>query len=103
MGRTILLGLAAFAGLADPVLAQSQPAQPPATSQNPLEAAWVAAGKTAILGPAKIKLLDQGELAIPAGDAFVPAAEANQIMEAIGNPSSPTRFGLIVSRKDTDI
>ncbi len=103
MGRAILLGLAAFAGLADPFFAQSQPAQPPAASQDPLQAAWAAARTTAVLGPAKVKLLDQGELTIPAGDIFVPAAEANQIMEAIGNPSSPSRFGLIVSRKDQDI
>lgn len=103
MGRAILLGLAAFAGLAAPVFAQAEPAQPVAKAQNALEAAWTAARKTAIPGPAKVKLLDQGELAIPAGDVFVPAAEANRIMEAIGNPASSSRFGLIVSLKDQDI
>ena len=97
----VLLCLAAVAGLADPVWAQPAPKPPAAPSA--LEAAWAAAGKTAIVGPAKIKLLDQGELTIPAGDVFVPAAEANRIMEAIGNPAHSSRFGLIVSRKDQDI
>jgi len=103
MGRTIMLCLAAFAGLAEPAFAQSQPAPPAATTENAVQAAWAAARQTAILGPAKIKLLDQGMLAIPAGDVFIPAAEANRIMEAMGNSSSQSRFGLIVSRKDQDL
>jgi uncharacterized membrane-anchored protein len=101
---TPLLCLVALTGLTAPLHAQAQPNPPaPATPQQKAEAdAWAAAHKTAIIGPAKIKLLDQGELAIPAGDVFIPATEANRIMQAMGNPSSPARFGLIISQKKED-
>jgi len=83
-----------------PAWAQA-PGQPAASDNKAqLEAAWAAARKTAIFGPTKVKLLDQAELAIPADDVFIPAAEANRIMSAMGNPASPSRFGLIISRKD---
>jgi uncharacterized membrane-anchored protein len=85
-----------------PASAQA-PAQPAASNEAAeLEAAWGAARKTAVLGPGKVKLLDQGEITIPAGEVFVPAAEANRIMVALGNPATPGRFGLIVGRKDQD-
>jgi len=63
-----------------------------------LQAAWRAAGKTAVFGPREIKLLDQASLQLPAGEAFIPATEANGIMTALGNRDNPNRFGLIVSR-----
>ena len=85
---------------ADPAVQTSPPAA--ATPQAQLDAAWEAARKTAILGPTKIKLVDQGEIMLPEGDVFIPAAEANRIMSAMGNPSSPARVGLIISRKPQD-
>jgi uncharacterized membrane-anchored protein len=99
----LCVSAAALACLAVPASADApvQPAAPAASGpQAELEAAWGAARKTAILGPAKVRLLDQGEIAIRADEVFVPAAEANRIMVAMGNPASPARFGLIVSRKD---
>jgi uncharacterized membrane-anchored protein len=62
-----------------------------------LKAAWEAASKTAVRGPAEVKLLDEATLNLPPGEAFVPAAEADRIMQALGNGADPTRFGLIVS------
>src|SRR5689334_21561488 len=70
-----------------------------ADTEAQLRAAWDAAAKTATLGPAEIKLLDQAELQLAENEAFVPAAEADQIMQALGNGTSPARFGLIVSRR----
>ena len=61
-----------------------------------LQAAWDAAAKVATHGPAELKLLDEATLALPPGEAFVPAAEADRIMEILGNGANPGRFGLIV-------
>lgn len=83
----------AFAGIA--LAADSTPA--PASLQAKQEAAWAAAAKVAVGGPTQIKLLDQATLTINKGEYFIPAAEANQIMDALGNSVGPDRFGLIVS------
>lgn len=72
---------------------------PSAQVKAEVEAAWDAASKTAIAGPAKIPLLDQASLTLTPDEVFIPATEANRIMAAIGNSTGPSRFGLIVSRK----
>jgi uncharacterized membrane-anchored protein len=74
---------------------------PPSQVEAELKAAWADAEKTAILGPAEVKLLDQATIKIPADQALVPAGEANRIMAAMGNRSSPARFGIVVSRSAT--
>ena len=68
--------------------------------QEQLKAAWAAAAKTAISGPAQIRLLDEATLNIDASEIFIPAAQANGIMAALGNSSTPSRFGLVVAKKD---
>jgi uncharacterized membrane-anchored protein len=73
---------------------------PPPQLKAEMDAAWQAASKTAVRGPAQIKLLDQATLNITSDEVFIPAAEANRVMSAMGNSSSPSRFGLVVSRKD---
>jgi uncharacterized membrane-anchored protein len=65
-----------------------------------IRAAWAAASDAATLGPADIHLADQATLKISAGEAFIPAAEANRVMAALGNTTSPERQGLIVARDD---
>lgn len=87
--------------LAAPAQAETPapPVQPSTAPQTELDAAWASAQKTAKPGPAKIRLLDQAVIAIPADQFFIPAAEANRIMVALGNPATPARFGLILSRK----
>lgn len=99
MRRSIVpLGLAlAASAAAVPLHAQSEP--PPQVKAD-VQAAWVAAKRTATVGPAQIKLLDQGTLQLTPDEVFIPAAEANAIMHAYGNPASPSRFGLVVSRRD---
>jgi len=64
-----------------------------------LEAAWTAASKVATRGPAEVKLLDQASLSLTDGEFFVPQAEANKIMELVGNGTSPARQGLIVTNR----
>jgi uncharacterized membrane-anchored protein len=67
-----------------------------ADQKTRLDAAWKAASDAAIMGPSTVKLLDQGRIAIAKGEAFVPAEQANQLMDALGNSKSSDRFGLIV-------
>lgn len=69
-------------------------------NQAELKAAWKAAGDAATYGPAMIKLGDQATLKIKAGEVFVPAAQADRVMTALGNSPSPERQGLIVARDD---
>lgn len=60
-------------------------------------AAWRAAAKTAIAGPAIITLADQAKISIGAGQLFIPTSEANGVMRALGNSVQPQRQGLILS------
>jgi uncharacterized membrane-anchored protein len=103
MRRTVLsfaLALAASGAAALPAHAQ---AQPPAQIKADLQAAWAAAKRTATIGPADVKLLDEGTLHIGPDEVFIPATEANGVMHAYGNPISPNRYGLIVSRHDAAV
>ncbi|MBO9576193.1 MAG: DUF2167 domain-containing protein [Sphingobium sp.] len=81
----------------EPAAAQStQQAQ----LQAEIQAAWKAGVEAATAGPAEIKLLDQASLKIAADELFIPAAQANRIMVALGNSSSPERRGLIISKDE---
>jgi uncharacterized membrane-anchored protein len=90
-----LLALASAAAVA-PLYAEMSP---PPQVKSELQAAWTAAKATATMGPADIKLMDQADLRLNPDQVFIPAAEANGIMEAMGNQTTPERYGLIVSRK----
>jgi len=72
--------------------------QPPAAVKAEVEAAWQAASKVAVMGPADIPLDKVAHLKLAADEAFVPAAEANRIMTALGNGAASNRVGLVVSR-----
>ena len=89
------IALALAAWLAAPAAAQTAP---PAKAEAELKAAWAAAEKTAIIGPADVPLAGQAHLKLPADEVFVPAAEANRIMDALGNSRSASRQGLIVGK-----
>ena len=91
-----VFGLSAL--LLSPALAGTAPLSE-AEQEAQLKAAWAAAAKTATRGPAEIKLLDQAALTLTDDESFVPAAETNQIMVALGNGTNAARYGLIVSRK----
>lgn len=93
--QLMLLVMAALS--AGPLHAQGAPSD---AMKAKIEAAWNAASRTAIRGPADVKLVDQATIKIEADQVFIPAAEANQIMEALGNPALPIRQGLVVSADD---
>lgn len=76
-------------------------AESSAAAEAEMKAAWQAAEKTATFGPARVKLLDQGSLALTPDEVFIPAAEADRIMAALGNPRDPARYGLVVSRAES--
>jgi uncharacterized membrane-anchored protein len=85
----------AFGLTGAPALAQQTQDQ---RNQAELQAAWAAAARAATYGPASIELAHEATLKIPAGELFVPAAEANRVMAALGNTSDPQRQGLIIAR-----
>lgn len=68
-----------------------------------LAAAWQAAGKAGTAGPADIVLIDQAALKIPAGDFFVPKAEAARVMRALGNTVHDQNFvGIVLGSRQND-
>ncbi len=72
--------------------------------QNPREAELIAAISAAEagskLGPNAIALLEQGQLRLPAGYMFIPAAEAGRLMRALGNNSGPNLLGMVLFAQD---
>jgi uncharacterized membrane-anchored protein len=80
-----------------PAYAQDTPSS---RTQAEIQAAWQAAAKSGTFGPAQIRLLDQATLNITDDEVFIPAAEANRIMAALGNSSTPERFGLVTEKSD---
>jgi len=80
-----------------PAYAQTAPSS---RTQAEIQAAWQAAAKSGTFGPAQIRLLDQATLNITDDEVFIPAAEANRIMAALGNSSTPERFGLVTEKSD---
>jgi uncharacterized membrane-anchored protein len=100
MGRILFALLLATLTIASVPSDRLSAQQPTAEMQAELGAAWEAAGKTGVRGPGEIKLLDQAVLKLTADQVFIPAAEANRLMKALGNVESPVRHGLIVSTKE---
>jgi len=81
--------------LPDPArAAETPPSQ--ADHRAEIEAAWQAANKVSTSGPACIPLLDQAQLQLPAGDTFIPKAEAGGLLRAYGNQIDPSLVGAVV-------
>lgn len=96
--RTLGFPIAVAVAIAMVGPALADPAAPSrADIHAQLSEAWRAAAKTATRGPAEVKLLDEASVKLAADEAFIPAADANRIMQIMGNGSSPARYGLIVS------
>lgn len=62
---------------------------------------WQAAMAAAVQGPAAITLADQAELTLDSGELFIPAAEAEALMVAVGNGEDPTLLGLVMAADDS--
>ena len=71
-------------------------AQPTEDAQAEFAAAVQALNKARIDGPAQIKLVDQALLRLPAGFIYVPAAESNRLLMAMGNRGGDNTLGLLL-------
>lgn len=71
-------------------------AQPTEDAQAEFAAAVQALNKARIDGPAEIKLVDQALLRLPAGFIYVPAAESNRLLMAMGNRGGDNTLGLLL-------
>jgi len=59
-------------------------------------AAFAAAAKAVVRGPAELPFADQAKLRLPAGFLFIPVAEASRVMKSMGNTVGSGFHGLIV-------
>jgi len=67
-----------------------------------IEAAFEAAKQTAVQGPSDVKLADQATLKLPEGFVYVPPAEGQRIMAAMGNRAGSGLLGLVFPADDPD-
>jgi uncharacterized membrane-anchored protein len=77
--------------------APDQPTPQPdiAVTQARIRAAYQAAQAARLVGPREIELSDQGRLDLPAGFAFIPAAEAGRLLRSSGNSVGKGLQGLV--------
>lgn len=61
-----------------------------------INAAFAEGVRAAKVGPADIPFLDQAKMSLPAGYAFIPRPQADNIMKAVGNPVGQDFIGLIL-------
>jgi uncharacterized membrane-anchored protein len=80
-------------------------AAPPseASRKAELAAAWQAAGNAGIRGPNDVALIDQATPKLPADYFFVPKAEGERVLRALGNVVNDSTFvGLVVGQHQND-
>ena len=100
--RAIAFCLIAFLA-ALPARAQAPEANSQAAREAEVDAAFAAGVKAGTPGPAKIALLDQASLNVPADYLFVPRQEGIRILRAFGNKVAGDAFqGLVVGMKPSD-
>jgi uncharacterized membrane-anchored protein len=68
-----------------------------AGNEAALELAFEAATKTATQGPATVEIAGQASLTVPKGFEFIPKMEADALMKAMGNSTSPELKGILLS------
>ncbi len=72
-----------------------------AGDSNPAQKAFDDAKKVAITGPSDVPLADQAVLHVPADHVFIPNPQANQLLNAMGNPGKDARLqGLVFPSAD---
>ncbi|MCW6530699.1 DUF2167 domain-containing protein [Sphingomonas sp. MMSM20] len=79
-------------------LSSAASAAPVDSREAQMRAATEAAWSAAQAGPRDITLERQGTIHIPAGEVFIPARQANDLMASMGNSREPGRVGLILPR-----
>jgi uncharacterized membrane-anchored protein len=65
-------------------------------SDAQIQAAYQAAAKVAEYGPKNVTLIDQAQLKLPAGYAFIPKDAAKQLLSAMGNQPGDDLIGMIM-------
>jgi uncharacterized membrane-anchored protein len=91
----VLLITATWSGLPARAQQNADGAGKAARIEADRKAAFAAAEKVAVNGPAKVKLTDQADFALPQGYVYVPQPEASQVMRANGNSSGKSLLGLV--------
>jgi uncharacterized membrane-anchored protein len=100
--RAIALCLIALLA-ALPARAQTPAANSQAAREAEVDAAFAAGFKAGTPGPAKVALIDQASLNVPADYLFVPRQEGIRILRALGNTVTGDAFqGLVVGMKPSD-
>jgi uncharacterized membrane-anchored protein len=95
----IILGLSWF--LAGPAGGQSSPPESVQDRQEQeFKIAIDAVQAAAKSGPENVTLIDQGVMKLPKGYLFVPRAEADRLLRAMGNRTGSNFLGLILSADD---
>ncbi len=93
--------LAAAAALTFAAAVTAQDAsQSAASMEAEMKAASEAARSTQVLGPAEIKLRDQGLLKLPADYVWIPEPAASRLMRAMGNHPDSRQLGLVFPTGD---
>ena len=93
-----LLGLLALMAFGAHAVAQEKPAPAPNSEEAQQiegEKAFEAALKARTVGPAEVPLLKQAVLKVPAGYSFIPKAEGDRMMRAMGNRTGSNFLGLV--------
>lgn len=65
------------------------------------KAAWAAADKVAIHGPAKTMVAGQSEITIPKGYDFIPTKETAAVMRAMGNGEIDDLQGMLINNSES--
>src|SRR5262249_8765037 len=100
--HTIALCLLALLAVA-PARAQAPAADRAAARAAELDAAYEAGIQAGPRGPAKVTLIDQASLNVPADELFVPKKEAARILRALGNTITESSLeGILVGLKPDD-
>ena len=75
---------------------------PTAGAQAEMQAAIDAARKAQVGGPSDVKLADQAVLKLPKGFVYVPPAEGQRLLKAMGNRTGDGLLGLIFPDSDAE-
>jgi uncharacterized membrane-anchored protein len=74
---------------------------PTAGAQAEMKAAIEAAQRAQVLGPSDVKLADQAMLKLPKGFVYIPPAEGQKLLTAMGNRGGEGLLGLIFPDSDS--
>ncbi|HEX9392653.1 MAG TPA: DUF2167 domain-containing protein [Usitatibacteraceae bacterium] len=90
--RSLAVGLGLLTAT---VFAQDKP-----TPESQVQAAFEAARSVAQKGPVEVKLIDQAKLKLPEGYVYIPGAQAQAILKAMGNRVGKEVIGMIFPNGD---